>query len=154
MAVFHDLETPFFGMLRYDVGFDPAARRFTWLEQAGEDHALAPTFPGGFVLSPTGFANRLLSELVGEELVETGLEPSPELRVLASSERVLAVSRQAEPQTLTVPFERAKAETLTADDLASCLPGRFRITDVAVEAADGRVRVALPPWSVTAIRRG
>ncbi len=151
MAVFHDLESPYFGMLRYDVGFDEATRHFVWLDPAAEAAALSPAFDDQYVLSPTSLANRLLARLAGEELVATNLPPSPELRAVASRDRLVVVNRGSAPVPLEAPFDRATAQALTADGVAACLPGTYRIAPVPVREGAGAAQLTLPPLSVTLI---
>lgn len=153
MAVFHDLETPFFGILRYDVGFDAARRRFVWLGQIEGQDELEPCFPNAYVVSPTGYANRLLAELVGEELRETGHTPSAGVRLLASNRRIVVVNRGPQPLRLNCPFPRAAGRALVADELAACLPGSYRYAALAVSAADAGSAVEIPAWSVASVRR-
>lgn len=154
MAVFHDLETPFFGMLRYDAGFDARTRRFVWLSAAQDPAVFARRFPREYVLSPTGCANCLLAGLIGEELVTTNIKTTRKLRALASRNRVLLVNRSGKVIRIDVPFARASAKALTADSLDSCLPGTFGIRALAVRASDGRCVVDVPPWSVCAVCKG
>ena len=153
-AVFHDLETSFFGILRYNVGFDPVTRHFMWLHQTEQPEALSPRFAEQYVVSPTGCANRLLAQLAGEELWTTNCAPSPTLRVLASDSRVVAVNRGEEPIQLRLPFAAATGEALIADELAACLPGSFRYMPQDVVPDDGHVIAEIPAWSVAAVRRG
>jgi hypothetical protein len=153
VSVFHDLETPYFGMLRYDVGYDPKSRAFEWLAGNEAAQPLDPRFDSEYVLSPTGYANRLLAELVGEELVATSVATSSEIRVLASQRRVVLVNRSGQKVRLRVPFAHPRAEALTADSLAACLPGSFRIAPVATTPNGGGSTVLLPAWSVAVVRR-
>lgn len=152
-AVFHDLETPYFGMMRYDVGFDPDRQRFVWLESATATKGLSPCFEDKYVLSPTCAANYLLARLVGRKLVSVDVRPSPTLRVLASRDYIVVVNRSPEPVAVEVPFARASAEALTADRLDARLPGTFRIAWVKVRARAQGSRITVPGWSVTAIKR-
>lgn len=154
IAVFHDLETPFFGMLRYDVGYDAGKKRFVWLEAAADPEELSPRFEDQYVLSPTCSANRLLSELVGEDLVATNVPRTRDLRVLASRERILLVNRSPDPRRVSTPFQSAEAEGLTADRLGAVFPGSFRTRELTVRAEGGRTEVVVPAWSVAVVRRG
>ncbi len=153
VAVFHDLETPFFGILRYNVGFDAEHNRFVWLDQTDDTTALARRFPREYVLSPTGHANRLLSELVGEELWETDVAPSPVVRVIGSAQRLLVVNRSAESLSVVLPFAGAAGEALVADGLAACLPGSYRYTPLRVAIREGRPIATVPAWSIAVARR-
>jgi len=153
LAAFHDLDSPYFGILRYNVAFDWAAHRFAWLDGTAVADADRVLFEDKYVVSPTGYANGLLSELVGQELVETGVPATQDFRVLASARTAIAVNRGSEPVRLELPFEQAEAEALTADDLASCLPDQFRIGPLAVQPIDGHVAVDIPAWSVAVVRR-
>jgi hypothetical protein len=152
-AVLHDLDSPYFGIMRYDVAFDPATRHFSWLGGETPKQDGGPVFAEQYVVSPTGYANRLLSELAGQELVASGLLPTQGFRVLASAKVVVAVNRAGEAVALEVPFADATGEALTADSLGSCLPGEFRISPLPIEGSGGTVRAAIPPWSVAVIRR-
>ena len=154
MAAFHDLDSPYFGILRYDVAFDPATRCFLWLGGPAPEAGAGPIFAGEYVTSPTGRANRLLSELAGEDLVATNIAPTQEFRVIASSRVVAAVNRSAEEVRLAVPFAQAEGDALTADGLGACLPGEFRVGPLQVETGGGRCVAAIPPCSVAVVRRG
>ena len=151
-AVFHDLESPYFGMLRYDVGFDPQTRHFVWLEAAENAEPLDPEFDDKYVLSPTCYSNRLLSRLAGLELVETNIERTPGLRVAASRRVIVVVNRQDRSVRLTVPFASASIEVLTADSLDACLPGAYGIERRDVGSRHGELVVDGPPYSVMAVR--
>ncbi len=153
IAVFHDLESPYFGMLRYNVGFDRENRHFVWLLQDEEQPELDPKFEDQYVLSPTGCANRLLGELAGEELVTTNLTPSPTVRALASRERIVIVNRSEETIHLRAAFPRATAQALTADSLGACLPGTYRIGRIKTRSWGESTLAAIPPWSVAVVRR-
>lgn len=152
MATFHDLDSPYFGLLRYNVGFEAKTRHFSWLTGGG-DRGLTPRFERQYVVSPTGLANRLLAELAGEELVATNLKPTVQLRALASARRVVIVNRSAQAVAVSVPFARAGASALTADALESCLPGSFRVAPLGTRQEAGRTEVAVPAWSVVVVRK-
>lgn len=149
IAVFHDLCTPFFGIMRYNVGFDHETRHFV----GASDPKAREKFLGRYVLSPTGYANRLLGALVGEKLITTNLEPTSTFRVLASRNHLVVVNRGENTKVLGVPFARAKTEVLTADGLDACLPGSFRIGHTKMEARDDMTLVVIPPWCVALITR-
>jgi len=154
-AVFHDLETPFFGMLRYDVEFSRSKRRFVWLEAVDEGkEALDPRFPRRYVLSPTSIANRMLSELAAEDLVETGISPTHTLRLLASGSRLVVVNRGSAPVLLRAPFPLGTGEALTGRSLGACLPDEFGCVPVKrTEADETSGLFEVPPFSVAVIRR-
>jgi hypothetical protein len=156
-AVFHDLETTFFGMMRYNVGYDEAAKQFVQLSAAKPDAKLR-RFPGQYVLSPTSEANRLLSSLVGYRVGLAALQPNdPSTRVLWGTDpsgriAMVAVRRSPEGRTLSVPgLTIESAESLTADDLNAALPGQHRVARLNVRP-DRPGQVELPPWSVTLVR--
>ncbi|MBN2291258.1 MAG: hypothetical protein JXM70_02470 [Pirellulales bacterium] len=159
IAVFHDLETPFFGMLRYNVGYDESTRRFVWLDGAKQEQKLA-RFPGQYVLSPTCVANRMLSSLVGHRVgLATLIPEDSNLRILwgvDTSGRVtlVAVHRSADSKTVSFPGMAVEnAECLTAEDLGSVLPGSYKTTPLL--PLEGRSdRLTLPPWSVTLVKIG
>ncbi len=162
MAVFHDLETPFFGMMRYDVGYDEDSHQFAWLASTERGRNLQ-RFPGQYVLSSTCEANRLLSELVGYRVgVATTNPDDPDVRILWGTDpagRSLAavVHRGPDAKRLSFPgrsFPGCKVESvrcLTADNLESALPGQHRVDSLPVNP-DHPDRVELPPWSVSLIR--
>ena len=144
VAVFHDLETTFFGMMRYDVGYDQSAKQFVWLSAAKPDAKLR-RFPGQYVVSPTGEANRLLSGLVGCRVGLATLQPDdPSLRVLwgngpAGRITLVAVHRSAGSKKLAFPgLAVESAESLTADDLGSTLPGQYRVAPLGVRSGSAR----------------
>ena len=156
MAVFHDLETTFFGMMRFDVGYDAATRRFVWLAGAKPGQKLR-RFPKQYVLSPTCAASRLLARLAGGRLRQVTLTPpDPTTRAIAGETNdgrrvILVVRRSAESATLALPGLRiARADALTADGLGAALPGHFRVTRLT-PLGRRRDKTRLPPWSVTAI---
>ncbi len=152
MAVFHDLETPYFGMMRYDVGWDASARRFVWLKCAKPGQPLL-VFADQYVLSPTCAASRLLSRLVGRRLCKVeGFAPGGRLRAIAgrSEAGVVMILVNRSPAARDVRINGVQitgATALTADDLAATLPGAFRLSKVA--ASGGAFRV--PAWSVAAV---
>jgi len=152
-AVFHDCATPFFGMLRHNVGWDAASRHFRWLNAPSRPEALSPVFPGQYVLSPTACANRLLAELAGEELVEVKTPTTPEFRALASRNRVVAVNRTDHSAAIELPFAIGSSEAAVAESLSACLPGDFRVVPVEFGNGAGRGRAVLPAWSVAVVRR-
>jgi hypothetical protein len=159
MAVFHDLETPFFGMLRYDVGYDETARQFTWLAATKAEQKLR-RFPEQYVLSPTSAANRLLSEVVGCRAGLARTNPDdPNVRILwgvdaAGRSLAVAVHRSPERKRLAFPgYKVESAQSLTADNLESVLPGQYRVAALSVDPSR-RDQVELPPWSVSLIRFG
>ena len=152
VAVFHEIETPYFGLLRYNVGFDSIQKRFVWLDAAENTTMLAPRFEDQYVVSPTACANRLLSELIDEEIVETNVPKTPALRVLASKRRILIVNRSTDVLQVTVPFLNADAEALVARDLSSCLPGSFGIRELPCQVMQIGTTVTVPAWSVAVVR--
>jgi len=153
LAAFHDLDSPYFGILRYDVGFDRTTRHFAWLGGEPPGPNTTAAFPRRYMTSPTGLANQLLSELAGEELLAVSVAPSEQLRLLASARRVVAVNRSPEPVRLAAPFARASGAALTADALDSCLPGQFRLGPLPTKAVEGRTLAMVPAWSVAVVRR-
>jgi len=157
IAVYHDLSTPFFGMLRFDAGYDETARHFLWLARAKDGRPMK-RFPSQYVLSPTCLANRLLARLEGCCVRSvTMAQDEPSLRGLAGkrpdgSAVVVMVNRCALPRAVAVQgLAAAKATALTADELGSALPGTFRLSDAGATMREGRCRVTLPPWSVVAV---
>lgn len=150
-AVFHECGTTYFGMMRYDVGWKQRTHRFVLLGSV-DDASLAPRFPGRYVVSPTGAANRLLSELVGEELVQVTPAPGRTFRALASRNRVVTVNRTAAPVVVETPFPLASAEAVTAESLSACLPGTFRRAPLGFQNKGARARVVLPEWSIAVLR--
>ena len=156
VAVFHDLETPFFGMMRYDVGYDAARCRFAWL-QRGEQGLKLTRFPGQYVLSPTGAANRLLSQLAGCRPRQARVAQSQSaMRVLAGETadgrtRLVFVTRSPEPWAVRIKgVALTEASALTAADLAAALPGTYRVQKLHVRSSDQGSDLLLPPWSVVA----
>lgn len=152
-AVFHDCGTPFFGLLRHHVGWHAETGQFQWLNSPKRPKALSPEFAARYVLSPTGIANRLLAELVGEELIEVRTAHTDAFRAIASRHRIVAVNRSPHAVALHLPGEVKSAEALVADSLSSCLPGEFGVKPIEVFAIEGDLRAVLPPHSVTALRR-
>jgi hypothetical protein len=157
MAVFHDLESTYFGMMRYDVGYDEAAGQFVWLAATKPEQKLR-RFPGQYVLSSTCAANRLLSELVGCRVGLATMQPSdPSLRVLwgvalSGRDILVAVHRSPGPKTLAFAGRAVEnAKCLTADGLGALLPGQYRVAPLNVNPAQPD-QLELPPWSVSLIR--
>ena len=157
IAVYHDLSTPFFGMLRFDAGYDENARHFLWLARVKDGRPMK-RFPGQYVLSPTCLANRLLARLEGCRVRSvTVASDEPTLRGLAGERAdgsvvVVMVNRSAREQAVAIQRVTAsKATALTADELGSALPGTFRLSDTSAASPEGRCLVTLPPWSVVAI---
>jgi hypothetical protein len=158
MAVFHDLESPYFGMLRFDTAYDQQTGRFAWLATVGSEQTMQP-FPGQYLLSPTCGANRLLSELIGYRAGLALLQPeAPHLRVFwgttDTADRVMAVAvnRSSERTALIFPtLTIESAQSLTADDLGSPLPNQYRVTPLETRP-DHPHRIDLPPWSLTQVR--
>ena len=151
--MFHDVETPFFGMMRYHVGYDAQRGEFAWLERAKPEQALT-RFPNQYVLSPTALANRLLSRLSGCRVCPLrGAERDVTMRTIAGVDRegrrvVVVVNRSAEGRAVTVKDAPvSKAATLAADGLGSALPGSYALRELPVDGP----AVPLPPWSVTAL---
>ena len=156
VAVFHDLETPFFGMMRYDVGYDAARCRFAWLRR-GETGLKLTRFAGQYVLSPTCTANGLLSRLVGCRARQARVaQAQAALRVLAGEMsdgrfRLIFVVRSPEPCAVQIKgVAVTEAAALTADDLAAVLPGTYRVEALEVQPHAQGSRLVLPPWSVVA----
>ena len=136
IAAFHDLETTFFGMLRYNVGYDAAARRFVWLDGAKPDHKLT-RFPEQYVLSPTCAANRMLSSLVDHRVGLATIRPEdPSLRILwgadQSGGRPGGSGQPLEPEQNRIVSrnDARRGESLTAEDLGSVLPGKYNIASL------------------------
>ncbi len=151
-AVFHDLESPFFGIMRYDVGWDPARRRFVWLaaaERSGRLQRLQPQFRKRYVLSPTAAAMRLLSLLAGGPVRRVEIS-AVGVRALASDDAIVVVNRSERELRLSVPFEIAGAAALVAESPASALPGTYAIRRLQIRGG----RVAMPGYCVAAILRG
>jgi len=152
IAVYHDLGTPFFGMMRYDAGFDAERKMFVWLKRAKPEQELT-RFPEQYVLSPTGYANQLLSKLIGSRVCSTtGLAPRATQRAIAGRSDdgrivLVAVNRSPEEQAIVVRGAAfTQTTTLTADSLGAALPEQFRLTKSTVTGS----AIALPPWSVVA----
>jgi hypothetical protein len=158
MAVLHDLETPFFGLMRYDVGLNEEAPGFVWLDAPNRPEALAAEYSGEYVLSPTSLANRLLAGLEGSEPLVTNVGPdAPAIRCLAARRpdgglSVVAINRSAESIALGMPVTgEVRTEALTADSLAAKLPGEFRVAPTYHRVQGETTEVRLPAWSVTRI---
>ncbi len=151
-AIFHDCATPFFGIMRHNVGWDAERGSFSWLDTADRKTRLSPEFPDRYVLSPTGAANRFLAELIGEELVAVKTPTTLGFRAIASKSRVVVVNRGANPVSLRIPFPSASGETLVADAPSSCLPDAFRVIPLKVGDPDDGGAVLLPPRRVSIVR--
>ncbi len=152
-AVFHDLETPYFGILRYDAGFDEEKREFVWLACAKSGRRLK-RFPRQYVCSPTGAVNRLLSQLVGLRVRPVkGWKAAPGLRAIAAGTpggraAMVIVNRSPKPALIRIRgLSVRRAQALTADSLGAALPGSWRVRALPVSGS----RVLLPAWSVCAV---
>ena len=158
MAVLHDLETPFFGLMRYNVGLDPKTSRFVWLDDPGRPDALDPAYPDEYVVSPTCLANSLLADLEGCEPLETKVRgETSSVRCLAARQAegrvaVIAVNRAPHSVALLVPLSgQVRADALTADSLGARLPGEYRIAPAYRRPGGKNTEVRLPAWSVVRI---
>ena len=152
IAVYHDVGTPFFGMMRYDAGFDTERKAFVWLKRAKPEQKLK-RFPGQYVLSPTGHANQLLAKLIGCRVCSaTGLGPRAAQRAIAGrfdDGRVVLIVVNRSPREHAIAVRGAaftQTTTLTADRLGAALPGQFRLTQSNVTGS----AITLPAWSVVA----
>ncbi|HOS92634.1 MAG TPA: hypothetical protein PLQ54_04935 [Armatimonadota bacterium] len=156
MAVFHDLATPYFGMMRFNVGYDAVAGQFGWLAADALPGPWTRTFPMEYVLSPTCLANRMLSTLEGARVTPVGLRPDvPEARFTAGvlpdgTRRLVGVNWSAEPLGLCLRVRgKVRAEVLTATTLAAKLPEEFGVSALPVEpSANGGWVLTVPGESV------
>jgi len=156
MAVFHDLATPYFGMMRFNVGYDAAAQQFGWLSAGDPPGQWARAFPMQYVLSPTCAANRMLSTLEGARVVPVRLRPeAPQVRFVAGllpdgKRRLVGVNWSADPVRIRLRLRGpARAESLTAATLAAKLPEEFGVSALPVEPdAGGGSAMVVPAQSV------
>jgi hypothetical protein len=156
-AVLHDLESPWFGIMRYDVGYDEKGGHFTWLPTRNRDRQLR-RFPNQYVLSPTCAANKLLSELVECRVALATVQPAdPSIRAIWGTDNsgrdlLVVVHRSPDRKRLSLAGRAAaSAQSLTADALGSSLPEQYRVSALTVDQARPD-QLELPPWSVTLVR--
>ncbi|MHB1001653.1 MAG: hypothetical protein ACYC27_20640 [Armatimonadota bacterium] len=151
MAVYHELQTPWAGMIKYDVGYFASEKSYNALSALAVTTKPDIEFRRQYVLTPTALANSLLSTIVGERIINISLQKTPELRAIASKNRVILVNRGKTPVQIQVPFTRCTARALTADEAGSCLPGTFSIAPQAVTRDGDCSMVNLPPLSLTLV---
>jgi len=164
MAVFHDLEATFFGMMMYHVEFNQITRRFEWL---GPHVKRAPNtknrswFIRQYVLTPTAYVMAMLSRFEGVETVAVETQPDSHLAGAlvgrAPGRMLLFISNpQHEPIRLIVPWPAAWSRPTSgtwrmveADSVYPVLAPEYRRRTLdAPMPSSGRLDVILPPLSV------
>lgn len=82
IAVFHDIESTYFGMMKYDVFYDAAEMKFKWIDPKtpGKPEAVPEDrfFQRRYFVGQTGLVNKMLSANIGWQAVETRLWPGEE----------------------------------------------------------------------------
>ncbi|MBN2309244.1 MAG: hypothetical protein JXR94_09755 [Candidatus Hydrogenedentes bacterium] len=171
-ATFHDLESTYFGLTKFDVYYDRERRRFAWIPPDWQERpaTIEPEcwFKGRYVPSPTCFAMGMLGELVGSRLVPVtvrgdGAPPMPDTaRFLAGRDahRLTLVALNRGDSALcfrldtgdSCPESRTfKGRLLTADSLRSVLPHEIHCQDVEVPGPNPDMEI--PPYSLVVITR-
>jgi hypothetical protein len=166
-ATFHDLESTYFGLMKYDVYYDRENKRFAWIPPDWTERPdTVPEecwFEDEYVVSPTALAMGMLAELTGCRLLGIDVdEPGSDyarhrLHAVAGwSEEgatIVAVNRMEEPHSLEIsvppawrPAKDWRCRALTAEHPRSVLPHEFHETALPVKAP--LPTVELPPYSI------
>ena len=153
-VVFHDLETPFFGLLPYDVWLNPATRTLAWCAAKPPPADLLPEnlFSGRYLPTPTARGFGLLASLSGHRLLDLGIEPVADetFRALAAigdgATVVVLINRGAQPVDVTFVGVPANGElTSISGEPAAILPGELSET---TRPGVGST-FSVPGWSVS-----
>ena len=173
-AVFHDLETTYFGILKFNVQYTPfrgqAEGGYDELESLSverpDDCPPRWWFAKQYVRTPAALAYRLLSTLSGTKLLATEIERG-EMQPAAfdclagrngeGNIQVVAVNRgahtvQAKISGLGELAFSGHKECLQAVSLESCTPDEYGIYSRLEEPQRGeQIEVTIPAWSVTSL---
>lgn len=174
MAVFHDFESNYFGLTRYDAGFDEVGRRFHSLDgktppprQEGSDgnwfvnpakSNSVRCYPKEYVPSPGSEVMAMLSAFAGGSVCAAGTESAFGFlgTVLAGTgaggRPLLFVSNPLEiPVLVRLRWPGFPAECalrrIDADSFAAAAPGEYRRRNADITLSGGRF--ILPARSVT-----
>lgn len=172
MAVFHDFESPWFGLSWYDVSFSETQREYKWLSgktpparsQSANwfvDPSAANSthyFPKEYVSSPGMAALNLLSSFAGGKVVESRLEnkfgfPGSALAGTdAAGKPQVFLSNPLEiPVLLKIGYPgfpaKCRLSRIDSDSFGAALPGEYRRTDTEIELKNGTI--ILPARSLT-----
>lgn len=163
---FHDLESPFFGMVLYGQYYNPANGRFTLLKKGENPPAEVPEnyqLRDRYLVLPSGLAMKQLARHCGMNVLKTDIvapaasqRPLFDLLVSRDGERLLAtlVNRGAVPRKLTLdvsPFLKAGTAKIGGIrwDTLDELPRPPIEQSGSVPVADGRLVIELAPYSIT-----
>lgn len=163
---FHDLESPFFGMILYEQYYDPAKERFTMIKkgenpptEAAADYLLRDRY----LVLPSGLAMKQLARHCGMNVLKTEMvEPVPSQRPLFD----LLVSRDGERLLATLVNRGAVSRKATLDVSAFAKAGTAKVGGIRwnsldelprppielsgnVPVADGRLAIEIAPYSIT-----
>ncbi len=171
VATFHDLESTYFGLMKYDVYHDPANKRYSWIPpdwaERPDDVSAECWFDEKYVVGPSALAMGLLAELEGLTLLDMNVQgdngafAQHAIHFIAGASEdecvIVALNRLNEARTVQFTFapdisspSQFEARTLTADSLRAVLPNEFRISDSSVPGP--APTITMPPYSVTMLR--
>ena len=168
-ATFHDLESTYFGIMKYDVAYNRSQKRFVWIrpDQTERPSDVPPEcwFAQQYVISPTALAMGMLAELSGGCLLnvrvqgDAGAFGKHQIHVIAalkSKERalvVVALNRTAAPLPIEIssspdlPKVAAwRGRVMTARGLRSVLPGDVKTRTIDVRGS--ALGIDVPPYAL------
>lgn len=165
ISVLHDLESPYFGFVPYNMKFNPLTRAFTYqdksLQTSESDIPEDYSFPDQYLVTPAARAIATLSEHVGA----AALKPSETseyklISVFASQNEdnilITAVNKMNIDKNIDINFSgitlsegMTEAKVLTSDNLGAILPREYSVkTQQLAVSAGNAVSFTARPYSI------
>lgn len=173
-AIYHELESPFFGQIMYHAEFHPVLREWEWLDPEVKPQVLDTDPEGGakarqrirkpedFTSMPTTRVMAMLSQFEGADALlmkstsahalgqaMIGRDKGRFLLFLSSPDDYPVGVRMTWPEGWPQP-ESGSWRLLDADSVAAALDTEYREREIpAPLPVNGRLEVVLPPYSVS-----
>jgi hypothetical protein len=180
MAVLHDLESTYFGMIKYNVEFSNITRQFIWLKQgfrvpakskSSKNWYVAPNpnnsklfYKNQYVISSMAQVLKLMSEFSGGKIFSAKFSRGIKLKGAMAGESVdgrkmiFLANPYEVPVGIKINFPGFKNEceysSLDTDSYAAVLAKEYRVRrgKIKYNSIQGNLEVILPPRSVLLLK--
>ncbi len=168
VASFHDLESTYFGLIKYHAYYDRPAKRYAWIrpDQTQRPQNVSPAcwFADKYVVTPTATAMGILAELVGCQRLDVrvsgdgGAYARHEIHFIAGSKgntvTFVALNRTAHIVSIELLMSKdagrpgtLRGRVLTARSLRSVTPDEISLHPIEL----GGTKVDLPAHSLSVL---
>ena len=165
ISVLHDLESPFFGFVLYDMKFNPQNRWLLYsnseLATEAEDVPEDYNFLKSYHVTPAAKAVKILGNHCGGAVLDPGQTSEFSQVSVFCSERdgkitVTAVNKLSEAKpisisfsNITLPGQTVQAEVLSSENIGAILEREYQTEQTSISVSPGSsLNITLKPYSI------